>query len=825
MSQSRFTRSQARAAGTVARASIRVDRTCDACRSDDEMKLQRVANPAGTGNHRFGQLAVLPQSSPAPGGQTVEVSEPSDASEREADEMAARALASSDGDAPLAPSRGSGPQLARAVGEAAAAGGFIVDDDAATLLAGQMRKTDFLRALHAEACTSANRELARVGRSTDDCPYLDRWFVYYEKRDAAQVERALRKYAPETAQASSASGYLPSFSARVAQAARKWATTGTVTDLPDGLSPGEPGGVLGAVGGALSAIGSLFTKADAGGARRGVDRAALDARLGAGRPLDGGAQSRMGAAFGYDFARVRVHADREAGAAVRELNALAFTIGHHVAFAPGRYRPGDPVGDALLAHELAHVVQQGQALPQSPSSTDERPIEHDADAAAEHAVRSLWAPDSRTDKRPRQPQLRSGVQLRRCTPTSGKDEGDTGVTEQKSDKPAPTVTPPTKQPDAGPPPPPPVVVPPCTTKFTKATNFQQMIDLVKAAEIRLAAAGITAPQDQIHALRGIYYGTPWSMDFLKEKSTLRNEGFQLFTRPSASDPNKTVPPDVTKILDCGIVDALKASQDLTDPSGRQVDFGHLIIALDARFDPDVNKRLSYHMLDVGGTGTEAVTWLGDLGGGAAALALRRVPDPTKTATDVFTGTDYGGSINLEGDVAGSVVATTGTPTAVAAPVIASGKGLSDILNDYLAPAGAGPAWNQRAKTFLSIIGGTFDPTTGNLNNRAALVTWMAPKLESFACNYLASRVKDKKISFADAKAAADKYVVNAASDVASVFVDALAASVKTGAKIEATGAPKSSGAGASSCGALITAAGFLGGLGGLLGGDDDKKNK
>ena len=44
-----------------------------------------------------------------------------------------------------------------------------------------------------------------------------------------------------------------------------------------------------------------------------------------------------------------------------ELGARAVTVGEHVAFAPGEYRPGTPVGDALLAHELAHVGQQADA--------------------------------------------------------------------------------------------------------------------------------------------------------------------------------------------------------------------------------------------------------------------------------------------------------------------------------------------------------------------------------------------------------------------------------------------------------------------------------
>ena len=62
--------------------------------------------------------------------------------------------------------------------------------------------------------------------------------------------------------------------------------------------------------------------------------------------------------FNYSFANVRVHADGEAGAAARDLHARAYTLGSHIYFAPGQYQPGTNAGDRLLAHELAHVVQQ-----------------------------------------------------------------------------------------------------------------------------------------------------------------------------------------------------------------------------------------------------------------------------------------------------------------------------------------------------------------------------------------------------------------------------------------------------------------------------------
>ncbi len=62
--------------------------------------------------------------------------------------------------------------------------------------------------------------------------------------------------------------------------------------------------------------------------------------------------------FGHDFSQVRVHADSRAAASAREVHARAWTVGRHIAFASGRYQPEAPAGRHLLAHELAHVVQQ-----------------------------------------------------------------------------------------------------------------------------------------------------------------------------------------------------------------------------------------------------------------------------------------------------------------------------------------------------------------------------------------------------------------------------------------------------------------------------------
>ena len=104
--------------------------------------------------------------------------------------------------------------------------------------------------------------------------------------------------------------------------------------------------------------GPILPKALDGGARAADDPQAVQAQLGAGRPLEAGVQSRMGAAFGQDFSHVQLHTDATAGQLSSDLNARAFAVGSNIAFGAGQYRPGTLEGDLLIAHELAHVVQQ-----------------------------------------------------------------------------------------------------------------------------------------------------------------------------------------------------------------------------------------------------------------------------------------------------------------------------------------------------------------------------------------------------------------------------------------------------------------------------------
>jgi len=64
--------------------------------------------------------------------------------------------------------------------------------------------------------------------------------------------------------------------------------------------------------------------------------------------------------FGHDFSQVRIHADARSAEMADALNAEAFTFGRDIYFGAGKYHPRTREADRLLAHELAHVVQQSQ---------------------------------------------------------------------------------------------------------------------------------------------------------------------------------------------------------------------------------------------------------------------------------------------------------------------------------------------------------------------------------------------------------------------------------------------------------------------------------
>jgi len=80
-----------------------------------------------------------------------------------------------------------------------------------------------------------------------------------------------------------------------------------------------------------------------------------------GEPLDRATSAFMEPRFGHDFSSVRVHSGAAAEQSAREVSAEAYTVGRDIVFGADRFAPGTLEGRRLIAHELAHVVQQSGA--------------------------------------------------------------------------------------------------------------------------------------------------------------------------------------------------------------------------------------------------------------------------------------------------------------------------------------------------------------------------------------------------------------------------------------------------------------------------------
>ena len=120
--------------------------------------------------------------------------------------------------------------------------------------------------------------------------------------------------------------------------------------------------------------------------RSGAACPASETVRGNGAPLDGAVRSVMEQRFAHDFSGVRVHSDSQAAGSAAALQARAYTLGKHLVFGAGQYAAGSAAGQRLIAHELAHVVQQsGSAARLQPKlglSQRGDVHEHQADMAA-----------------------------------------------------------------------------------------------------------------------------------------------------------------------------------------------------------------------------------------------------------------------------------------------------------------------------------------------------------------------------------------------------------------------------------------------------------
>jgi hypothetical protein len=105
-----------------------------------------------------------------------------------------------------------------------------------------------------------------------------------------------------------------------------------------------------------------------------------------GEPLDSATRAFMEPRFGHDFSRVRVHFGGRAAESSRALNAKAYTVGRNVVFSAGHNRLGTNAENKLMAHELAHTIQQRDNSGPTPTTLSiadpDDAAEQEAEAAA-----------------------------------------------------------------------------------------------------------------------------------------------------------------------------------------------------------------------------------------------------------------------------------------------------------------------------------------------------------------------------------------------------------------------------------------------------------
>jgi hypothetical protein len=163
-----------------------------------------------------------------------------------------------------------------------------------------------------------------------------------------------------------------------------------------------------------------------------------------GAPLDAAAREPLETHFNADLSAVRVHTRADDAESANQLQALAYTSGRDIYFAAGMYAPSSSSGRHLLAHEVAHVVQQSSG--QEPSIA----------AKSLHGAK-IGAPDDPLEEEAERKaeEFMSGSQPGELSDEEQRRRSDRGVVQrfiQRQSAPAPPASNAPPSPDAGKPP-------------------------------------------------------------------------------------------------------------------------------------------------------------------------------------------------------------------------------------------------------------------------------------------------------------------------------------------------------------------------------------
>jgi outer membrane protein OmpA-like peptidoglycan-associated protein len=517
---------------------------------------------------------------------------------------------------------------------------------------------------------------------------------------------------------------------------------------------------------------------------------------------------------------VRVHTDTLAARSARAVQAHAYTVGRQIVFGAGRYAPGTPAGRRLLAHELAHVLQQQshgprvqrQACPVRPagevaaaaSAGGILPADVELNAAGDElavqdfAVASTALPPGVTHA-PQWERFMSMVAGDPSATTSVKGYtdcvGNAPENLQLRDQRAQAVIaamPPDAQrrPRFSWPTSPTtdfrdtnttaqgrarnrsVVVryasgPTATgvaacDRITRANTVDEYMFLVRCAESRLGV-GTTGV---ISALRQLYYGgAGWSLSQNRVwNDVIPNRPWNPGTNPQT-------------VLGPRLAAALRNSQETAG-----TDWGHVLTGIDAMLNPgDVDIQAGRFTFGTGLANEEWATWAGDVGSAAGELTLGVVGGTPAGGIDVYF-TQYASVDDLNGDVDSFAMRAglrpSATPPSLLRTAVTMGTSLSELLMQYyrITSSAQGASRVNRKRAFLQAYGGVL--SGGTLTNRAAVEAALRPSVNTFAGLYFMQKAIERGFlgnNPPPGMSNASATLQNAITDATRLFVDYLLA--------------------------------------------------
>jgi len=145
---------------------------------------------------------------------------------------------------------------------------------------------------------------------------------------------------------------------------------------------------------------------DANGVAEAADRSVATASTSTGHTLPGTLMRKFESSLGADLSNVRVHTGSESQTAANSVGAKAYAVGNDIHFGAGHYDPTSHTGQHLIAHEVAHTVQQSGNVGRKPMfklevSQPSDGFETEADQAADAMVGGDAFSGSRARPRPR----------------------------------------------------------------------------------------------------------------------------------------------------------------------------------------------------------------------------------------------------------------------------------------------------------------------------------------------------------------------------------------------------------------------------------------